>query len=245
VAPARRVREGLSAIAFTGAAAALFAIGAAATVAWSSSMPVLCGGPMSPWARMPGETWPGAAASFMAMWATMMVPMMLPSLAPELWRYRNAIAHRGAAHWAVPTAIAAAGYFFVWALLGPAVYPLGALFAGEGTRMAAGVVVLLAGLVQFSPWKQKQLANCCPQPRGCPDVPSAWLHGMHLGVRCAMCCGNLMAIVLVAGVMGLVTMAVVTAAITLERVVPARMRPAQAVGIAVVGTALFRIARGA
>ena len=34
------------------------------------------------WMRMPGKTWPGAAASFVGMW----VVMMLPSLAPMLWR---------------------------------------------------------------------------------------------------------------------------------------------------------------
>ena len=42
---------------------------------WSMSMA---------WMRMPGQTWPGAAASFLAMWAVMMVAMMLPSLVPML-----------------------------------------------------------------------------------------------------------------------------------------------------------------
>ena len=40
------------------------------------------------WMRMPGLTWPGTAASFLGMWVVMMVAMMLPSLAPMLWRYR-------------------------------------------------------------------------------------------------------------------------------------------------------------
>jgi len=39
---------------------------------------------------MPGHTWLGAAASFLAMWVVMMVAMMLPSLVPTLWRYRQA-----------------------------------------------------------------------------------------------------------------------------------------------------------
>jgi hypothetical protein len=33
------------------------------------------------WMRMPGQTWPGAAASFLGMWVVMMVAMMLPYLA--------------------------------------------------------------------------------------------------------------------------------------------------------------------
>ena len=32
------------------------------------------------WTRMPGQTWPGAAASFLGMWVVMMVAMMLPSV---------------------------------------------------------------------------------------------------------------------------------------------------------------------
>jgi predicted metal-binding membrane protein len=41
------------------------------------------------WMRMPGQTWPGAAASFVGMWVVMMVAMMLPS--PMLRRYRQAV----------------------------------------------------------------------------------------------------------------------------------------------------------
>src|SRR2546430_71783 len=39
---------------------------------------------------MPGQTWLPAAASFLGMWIVMMVAMMLPSLVPTLWRYRQA-----------------------------------------------------------------------------------------------------------------------------------------------------------
>ena len=44
------------------------------------------------WMRMPGQTWLDAAAVFVGMWVVMMVAMMLPSLAPLLWRYRQAAA---------------------------------------------------------------------------------------------------------------------------------------------------------
>src|SRR6266571_5090507 len=46
---------------------------------WSMSMA---------WMRMPGQTWVGAAASFIGMWTLMMVAMMLPSLVPMLVTYR-------------------------------------------------------------------------------------------------------------------------------------------------------------
>ena len=47
------------------------------------------------WMRMPGQTWSAAAASFLGMWVVMMVAMMLPSLVPMLWRYRQAVGRTG------------------------------------------------------------------------------------------------------------------------------------------------------
>ena len=81
---------------FFGVSALLFAASAAVTIAWCESMramgemPMPGGWTMSmAWMRMPGQTWPGAAASFLGMWVVMMVAMMLPSLVPMLWRYRR------------------------------------------------------------------------------------------------------------------------------------------------------------
>ncbi len=84
--------------AFFGVAALLFAASAAVTFVWSASMSGM-GGMAMPggwtmsmaWMRMPGQTWPGAAASFLGMWLAMMAAMMLPSLVPMLWRYRQAV----------------------------------------------------------------------------------------------------------------------------------------------------------
>lgn len=198
---------------------------------------MICGGAAMVWQLMPGEGWAGAAASFTAMWTVMMVPMMLPSLAPALWRDRQALARGAATHWAAPVAVAAAGYFFVWALLGLAVYPLGVLFLQSGSRVTTGVTLVAAGLVQVSGWKQRRLACCREAAHGKP-VP-AWLHGMHLGMECALCCGNLMAIVVVTGVMDLRAMAAVAGAITLERTLPADVRVARGIGWMAVGAGLW------
>src|SRR6185295_7209410 len=81
-----------------GVSALLFAASAAGTVVWCASMSAM-GGMSMPggwtmsmaWMRMPGQTWPGAAATFVGMWIVMMVAMMLPSLVPMLWRYRWAV----------------------------------------------------------------------------------------------------------------------------------------------------------
>jgi predicted metal-binding membrane protein len=71
---------------FFGVSALLFAASAAATIVWCASMSAMGEMPMPggwtvsmAWMRMPGQTWPGAAASFLGMWVVMMVAMMLPS----------------------------------------------------------------------------------------------------------------------------------------------------------------------
>jgi predicted metal-binding membrane protein len=90
------VSERASERAFFGVSALLFAASAAVTILWCASMsamgemPMRGGWTMSmAWMRMPGQTWPGIAASFLGMWVVMMVAMMLPSLVPMLRRYRE------------------------------------------------------------------------------------------------------------------------------------------------------------
>ena len=219
-----------------------------------SEMPMLGGGTMSMmWMRMPGETWPGAAASFMGMWVVMMVAMMLPALMPMLWRYRQVV---GGARIGWLTVLVAGGYYFVWTLLGMAVFPLGATLAAlemqqpqlaRAVPAVVGVVVLLMGFLQLTAWKARQL-SCCREAPGCchtlsADAGTAWRHGLSLGLQCSRCCGGLMVILLVIGVMDLLAMTLVTAAITVERLAPAGERVARAIGTVVVGAGLVLIVR--
>ena len=114
---------------------------------------------------------------------------------------------------------------------------------------AVGVVVLIAGALQFTAWKAHHLA-CCQDASGRgrtlpPDVATAWRYGLRLGLHCTRCCAGLMAILLVVGVMDLRAMTVVAAAITVERLAPDGERVARAIGAVVVGAGLFLIARAA
>jgi predicted metal-binding membrane protein len=213
-------------------------------------------GMSSAWLPMPGQTWPGAAAMFLGMWVVMMVAMMLPSLVPMLWRYRQAVVSSGERRLGRLTALVGVGYFFVWTMVGVAAYPLGVALTTITTRelaleravpLAVGVVVLIAGLLQLSPWKTRHLACCRELPgRGHTlraDAGSAWRHGLRLGLHCARCCAGLIAILLVVGVMDLLAMAVVMTAITIERLAPGGERIARIIGLLVVGAALYLIVR--
>ena len=251
--------------AFFGVSALLFADSAALTIAWCEStsgmgeMAMPGGWTMSmAWMRMPGQTWPGAAASFVGMWVVMMVAMMLPSLVPMLWRYRQAVGSTGEARLAGLTALVGVGYFSMWTVFGMAAFPLGvALAAAEmqqpalarAVPIAVGVIVLIVGALQFTAGKARHLACCRAAPgpsRALPaDAGTAWRHGLRLGLHCSYCCGGLMAILLVIGVMDLRAMAVVAAAITVERLAPAGERVARVIGAVVVGAGLLLIARAA
>ena len=202
------------------------------------------------WMRMPGQTWPGAAAAFLGAWTVMTVAMMLPVLLPALRRYRDAAGAAAGVGLGWSTAIVGAGYFVVWTAFGLAVYPLGAAVAALTMRepglsravpVAIGLVVLLAGTVQFTGWKARQLRCCRELPAH--DAGGAWRLGLRLGAQCVRCCANLMAILFVAGVMDLAAMAAVTAAITIERVAPGGRRAARAVGFAAMVVAVWLIAR--
>ena len=250
---------------YFGISALLFAVSAALTITWCESMSATGGMPMPggwtmsmAWMRMPGQTWPGAAASFLGMWVVMMVAMMLPSLVPTLWRYRQAVGRAGETRRARPTVLVGVGYFSVWTVFGMAAFPLGIAVAAvemqqptlaRAVPIAIGGVVLIAGALQFTAWKARHLACCRAAPgRGGTlpaDAGTAWRHGVRLGLHCSYCCGGLMAILLVIGVMDLPAMAVVGAAITLERLAPAGERVARAIGAVVVGAGLFLIARAA
>jgi len=243
----------------------LFTASAALTIVWCASMSAMSGMPMPggwtmsmAWMRMPGQTWPGAALSFLGMWVVMMVAMMLPSLVPMLLRYRQAVGRTDLTRADCLTTLVGGGYFFVWTVFGMAAFPLGIALAEVDMRqpvlaravpIAVGVVVLVAGALQFSAWKARHLA-CCRTAPGCgrtlaADAGTAWRHGLRLGLHCSQCCAGLIAILLVIGVMNLRTMAVVAAAITAERLAPAGERVARAIGAVVVGAGLFLIARAA
>jgi len=205
---------------------------------------------------MPGQTWLGAAASFIAMWIAMMTAMMLPSLVPMLSRYRQAIRTTGTKHLDRLTALVGAAYFLVWTMVGIVAFPMGVALAAIEMRepilartvpFAVGALIVIAGALQFTSWKTRHLACCREAPgrgRKLPaDAGTAWRHGLRLGLHCSYCCAGLTGILLVIGVMDLRAMAVVTAAITIERLAPAGERVARAIGVVIACAGLVVLAR--
>jgi predicted metal-binding membrane protein len=245
--------------------ALLFILSAAVTIVWCGSMSAMSEMPMPggwtmsmAWMRMPGQTWVQTLASFLGMWAVMMAAMMLPSLTPMLWRYRQAVMRMGGRHLGRLTLMVATGYFCVWTAFGVAAFALGVTLAAvemqepllaRGIPLAAGVAVLIAGALQFTAWKARHLDCCRAVPRSSriltADAGTAWRHGLRLGIHCCNCCAAPTTVLLAVGVMNLRDMAIVTVAITFERLAPAGATAARAIGVAFLGAGCILIAQTA
>ncbi len=244
--------------AFLGVTALLFLGSAAVTIVWCGSMSAMPGMEMlggwtmsMAWMRMPGQTWAGAAATFLGMWMAMMIAMMLPAVLPALRNYRRAVAGPRVN---MLTARVAAAYFLVWALSGAVLFAVGIALANVEMQVPAvaravptlaSLVLLIAGALQLSRWKERQLA-CCRHSSGSrprsAHAGAAWRHGLDLGLKCCACCAPLTAMLLVVGVMDLGAMAAAAIAIVLERLAPRGRRIARVSGVLLLGAGLTMFA---
>ena len=172
-----------------------------------------------------------------AMWAVMMIGMMTPSVAPMVLLYagvgRNARASGGAfasSSWFF------LGYLLVWIgfsiaatvaqWLLTSVALLGPMMAITSAALS-GLVLLVAGLYQWTPWKDVCLRQC--------QAPIAFLSknggfrsdpigaaglGMKHGLYCLGCCWALMGLLLVGGIMNLFWIAGLAILVLLEKISP-------------------------
>ena len=202
------------------------------------------------WTPLCGGSWPVAAAAFIGMWAVMMTAMMLPSLMPVLWRFRERAAATGVARPNLPAALAGFAYLLVWSALGLAVFASGALLLEAALRwpllaravpFAAGLVVIAAGLFQMCRWKLAMLAHCSHAALRGVGASAAIGQGLRLGLACCASCAGSTALLLVGGVMDLRGMAGVALAITAERLVPAGGRVARGIGCLMLGAGIVHL----
>ena len=245
---------------FFAVAALAFMASAAATISGYRAMSTMPGMEMPggwtmsmTWMRMPGQSLSGAAAAFLGMWTVMMIAMMLPAVTPALVRYRRDIRPFTASRLDRCTAIVAVAYFTVWTMIGIAAFPLGVVLAELTMNLpalsrlvpaAAAIIIVVAGVLQFTSWKSEQLRCCRCLPAGSPaHARAAWQHGIRLGMSCVRCCAGLTAILLVVGIMNLHAMAIVTIAIAAERVAPASQRVVRAIGVIAIAVGIIQLSR--
>jgi len=164
------------------------------------------------------------ALALFVMWFAMSAAMMLPTAAPMIRTYAE-IADTAAARGepVVHPAVLTAGYLFVWALaaIGFTLIQLAIVkFTGSATTspvkgVIAGIILLGAGLYQFTSLKQACLTKCRNPfttlfARWRTTVPGVFRLGMEQGAWCLGCCWALMLIMLAVGSMNVVWMAALT-----------------------------------
>ncbi|HEY7247704.1 MAG TPA: DUF2182 domain-containing protein [Xanthobacteraceae bacterium] len=192
------------------------------------------------------------------MWAVMMVGMMAPSAAPMILMYaRVAREGKSAGRPLAATGWFAAGYFLVWigfSLAATLVQWLIERAALLDSRMASasnvlgGIVLIGAGLYQWTPLKDVCLARC-QSPlqflllhggfRG--DLRGCLLLGARHGGYCVGCCWALMALLLVGGVMNVLWIAVLALLVLLEKLAPFGRWLARACGLVFVAAGLWTL----
>jgi predicted metal-binding membrane protein len=180
------------------------------------------------------------------MWAIMMVGMMTPSATPMILIYSRVA--RQAAQEKRP--IAATGWFVSGYLLSWTAFSFVAAIAqGALERVAwltpmmaaasnkvGGVVLIVAGVYQFTPLKNNCLGHC-QSPFAFIQANGGFRRGMsasiQLGMRhgfyCIGCCWALMVLLFVGGVMNILWIAAIAIFVLIEKAIP-------------VGSAIARVA---
>jgi len=187
----------------------------------------------------------GYALLMAVMWVIMMMAMMLPSAAPAILLAAALMRQRGGDVWFGSTGLFVLGYLAVWfgfSLIAVALQwglnRAGMLSADMASRsgMLSGLLLIAAGVYQFSRWKQACLVQC----RSPFDlITRHWrrgrlgplLAGLWHGLFCLGCCWMMMALLFVGGVMNLLWIAAIAVFVGFEKLLPAGRRMSQVTGI--------------
>jgi len=192
-----------------------------------------------------------------AMWAVMMTGMMLPSAAPLVLLYATT-ARRSAPDVAANRIYAlAAGYIAVWALFSLGATALQRVLSElliisammeTTSRFAAGILLLIAGVFQWTPLKSICLRTC-QSPLGFlmsrwrDHASGAFIMGFRHGAYCVGCCWALMLLLFVGGVMNLTVIAALTLFVAFEKLAPFGVHGARVSGALLITLGLWMIFR--
>ena len=191
-----------------------------------------------------------------AMWAVMMVGMMLPSAAPTLLLYGVAARRQGIGDAAARQIYAlAAGYVTVWALFSVVATAAQRFLSARlivspmmtlTSPTLGATLLLVAGLYQLTPLKRVCLQKC-QSPLGFlmhrwrAGVGGAFRMGIHHGTYCVGCCWALMLLLFAGGVMNLVVIAALTVFVAFEKIGPFGVHGARVSGGLLIATGVWML----
>jgi predicted metal-binding membrane protein len=182
------------------------------------------------------------AVAVWLMWSVMMAAMMLPSTAPMVSVHRM-ISLRSNTSDHSPQFIA--GYVVIWAAFSliATVFQWAFQTLNVTSHMLvitqdwiAGTILILAGLTQWTPLKDRCLSQC-RTPAGFfmthwrAGRRGAFRMGLLHGSYCLGCCWALMALLFVFGVMNLTAILILSLLAATEKLLPSGQRIGQIIGI--------------
>ena len=194
--------------------------------------------------------WTGADVGLLfVMWAVMMVAMMTPSAAPMVLTFLVVNRRRSAAgRPVVSSGVFFLGYVVVWTVFSIVataaqwwMHEVAVLSPGMAlvTPAASGVMLLAAGIFQWTPLKRTCLSHCrSPLAFVMGDwregTAGAFRMGLHHGIYCVGCCWVLMALLFVGGAMNLVWIAALSFLVLVEKLIPAGRWLGRGVGVVLI-----------
>jgi len=183
--------------------------------------------------------------AILSMWAIMMAAMMLPAAMPMVVAFSRACSRRAEKMRLCAFVFA---YLLVWSGFSALVTAAQWLLQDAGvvnpmivstSAGLTGVLLLLAGVYQFSPLKRVCLAHC-RTPMGFligewrSGVSGGLVMGLRHGLFCLGCCWALMALLFVGGVMNLAWVAALAIVAAVEKLMPRGEMVARVLGVGLI-----------
>jgi predicted metal-binding membrane protein len=230
---------------------------ALAVVAWGSLV-ALDGSPYGVYLHHDVTTGPIAlqAGLFTIGWTLMVIAMMLPATIPLVLTFAAIVGRRRRPGRLVGLLLA--GYLAMWTAFGFAAW-----IADRGIHAAVdawpwlaahpqliiGATLLMAGLWQFSPLRDRCLEECrsplgfvMDRRRGQDERRESFLMGVAHGLFCVGCCWSLMLVMFGVGIMSVPTMLVLGGLTAVERNLPQGRRLTRPVGVVLILAAVYAVA---
>jgi predicted metal-binding membrane protein len=216
------------------------------------------GSPYAPYMGHAGGVGPVPleAALFVVGWILMIVAMMLPSSVPLVMTFAALVGRRRRPGRLV--ALLLLGYLVVWGAFG-----LAAWIADRGVHAAVdavpllaehpqliiGTTLLVAGLWQFSPLRERCL-EACRSPlgfvinrwRGTSERRESFAMGVAHGAFCVGCCWSLMLVMFGVGLGSLPAMLLLGSLTAIEKNLPWGRRLTHPLGLVLILAALYSVA---
>jgi predicted metal-binding membrane protein len=171
-------------------------------------------------------TGPDSFASFTSLWVLMVAAMMLPGAARVV--FRQAYASDSVRH----LLLFVGSYLAVWVVIGVAIYAVYSLYRPHGS-VAAGALVIAAGVYEFTPLKQHFRRRCGV------DLEKGLRSGVEFGLYCVGSSIGLMLMQLALGVMSVTWMYVIGVLMLAQKVFPAKAAFDVPLALAIVGLGIL------